>query len=192
MISLNLKEANHNKKKVTKVAEEWPLLCKELRPLWTPKDSLKQWTKQNHQKKVPPRKLHLHDYPYCHNHPRCPTDSTKPGTALVQAKEQSEWASILVAQWWCRGRDLHAHGQCPTSQPWCQRMAPATFDGIETALGRNYPSKFVKRELQQVLQRWTRKQHDAWLVECPLHLLTLVTSVFRYSKAQCTISHSSI
>lgn len=59
-------------------------------------------------------------------------------TVLVQAKEQSVLSeqafsshSVDASSMFCRGRDLHEHGQCPTSQPWGQRMAPATPDGAE-------------------------------------------------------------
>lgn len=38
---------------------------------------------------VPSEKSHLRDYPYCHDYPYSPTESTKPDTVLVQAKEQS-------------------------------------------------------------------------------------------------------
>lgn len=106
---------------------------------------------------VPSKKRHFHDYPCCHGYPHCPTDSTKPGTVLVQPKEQSvlgeqafplrsvDALCVLQSRRFTQTRAV-------TYRPRGQRMAPATLDGIETALERIFPSQFVKRELQQVLQ----------------------------------------
>lgn len=67
---------------------------------------------------VPSKKPHFHDYPCCHGFPHCPTDSTKPGTVLVQPKEQSilgeqafPLCSVDASDTFCRVGGLHERGQ---------------------------------------------------------------------------------